>query len=290
MSDLASPTVLKHLTQGSSQQYASAKQFFSPKMLKMASGAPAPTDDQIANDKGTVQFHLIGQSTTDPAYSSIMNQNQDNLLAIGGLIHDYMHTKFPTIDAQKLDINTWSKVLGYIPDLSIGKSNRKVFTNRIAGVSVSGTFLQLIAQAIITDGASLLTDFSKFLEQMGNVTFSAESKSQKYKAITCTYQSYLVDNGAGGYFDYGAIVLREIDFTQNFSELRSSCSSANYINISMEYNEIVNLVQTRRIRKGGADYDNFQELVNANSTEQFKKAKNFFNGGSTPQEEITPKV
>lgn len=49
---------------------------------------------QIANDQGTVQLHLIGQKTDDPKWGGT-NENQDNLLAIGGLIHDYMHTHYP---------------------------------------------------------------------------------------------------------------------------------------------------------------------------------------------------
>lgn len=58
----------------------------------------------------------------------------------------------------------------------------------------------------------------------------------------------------------------------------------------MSYTEVTNIVQTRRIRKGGPDYEKFQELVNKNSTEQFRKAQNFFNGGSTPQHDIEPQV
>ncbi|WP_244662067.1 hypothetical protein [Mesorhizobium huakuii] len=58
----------------------------------------------------------------------------------------------------------------------------------------------------------------------------------------------------------------------------------------MDYTEVTNLVQTRRIRKGGPDYESFQELVNKNSTDQFTRAKNFFNVGSTPQQDIRPLV
>ena len=47
------------------------------------------------------------------------------------------------------------------------------------------------------------------------------------------------------------------------------------------------LVQTSRIREGGHDYESFQSLINKKSTEQFKKAKNFFNAPSTPQKDIT---
>ncbi|AZN98104.1 MULTISPECIES: hypothetical protein [unclassified Mesorhizobium] len=48
---------------------------------------------------------------------------------------------------------------------------------------------------------------------------------------------------------------------------------------------------TATLRKGGGpDYKNFQEIVDKNATEQFMNAKNFFNGGSTPQQDITPQV
>jgi len=275
----------------SNKSYDAARAFFhaTPLVLAQANAAP-PSDDKIANDQGTVQFHLIGQKTDDPKYSGIMNQNQDNLLAIGGLIHDYMHTNYPNIDSKKLDINTWTNVVGYIPDLAVGAQKQKTYSNKFVGTSVSGTFLSLIAKAIVTDGASLLTDFQSFLTEMGNLTFSASSKAQQYKALTCTYQSYLLDNGAGGYFDYGAIVLRQIEFKEYFLELKSSCSSTQYVNVDMDYTEVTNIIQTRRIRKGGPDYQNFQDMVNKNSTEQFQKAKNFFNGGSTPQNDIKPQV
>ncbi|MGZ2443957.1 hypothetical protein [Sinorhizobium medicae] len=291
MSSVSAVNVQEHEQSYSNKSYDAARTFFYAKPLMLAqTDTEARSDDQIANDQGTVQFHLIGQKTDDPKWGGIMNENQDNLLAMGGLIHDYMHTHYPDIDSKKLDINTWTNVVGNIPDLSIGGQKQKSYSNKFAGTSVSGTFLSLIAKAIVTDGASLLTDFQSFLTEMGNLTFSASSKAQQYKALTCTYQSYLLDNGAGGYYDYGAIVLRQIEFKEYFLELKSSCSSTQYVNIDMDYTEVTNLIQTRRIRKGGADYKNFQELVNKNSTEQFKKAKNFFNGGSTPQSDIKPQV
>ncbi|WEX79313.1 hypothetical protein PYH37_006177 (plasmid) [Sinorhizobium numidicum] len=275
----------------SDKNYEAARAFFRGKPLALAQlNAAPPSDDTIANDQGTVQFHLIGQKTDDPTYSGIMNENQDNLLAIGGLIHDYMHTHHPAIDSQKLDINTWTDVVANIPDVSIGGQKQKSYLNRFAGTSVSAAFLSLLAKAIITDGASLLLEFNTFLAAMGNLTFSAGGKAQQYKALTCTYQSYLLDNGVGGYYDYGAIVLRQIEFKEHFLRLKSSCSSTRYVNVNMDYTEVTNLVQTRRIRKGGPDHENFQGLVNENSTDQFKKAKNFFNGGSSPQGDIIPQV
>lgn len=291
MSTVSAVNMQQYEAQQSTKNYDAANKFFlaKPLMLAQANAAP-PSDDTIANSEGTVQFHLIGQKTTDPAYSDIMNENQDNLLGIGGLVHDYMHTHYPTIDSTKLDINTWSNVVGNIPDLAVGGQKQKSYSNKIVGTSVSGTFLSLIAKAIITDGASLLTDFQSFLNEMGNLTFSANSKAESYKALTCTYQSYLVENGAGGYFDYGAIVLRQIQFKQYFLEMKSSCASAQYVNIDMDYTEVTNLIQTRRIRKGGTDYTAFQSLLNKNSTQQFANAKNFFNGGSTPQQDIKPQV
>ncbi|MBP2444142.1 hypothetical protein [Rhizobium leguminosarum] len=291
MPSTSAVNIKEHEQAYSNKGYDAARAFFHAKPLVLAqTNAAPPSDDTIANDQGTVQFHLIGQKTDDPKYSGIMNENQDNLLAMGGLIYDYMHTNYPNIDSKKLDLNTWTNVVGYIPDLAVGAQKQKTYSNKFAGTSVSGTFLSLIAKAIVTDGASLLTDFQSFLTQMGNLTFSASSKAQQYKALTCTYQSYLLDNGAGGYFDYGAIVLRQIEFKEYFLELKSSCSSTQYVNIDMDYTEVTNLIQTRRIRKGGPDYQNFQDLVNKNSNEQFKRAKNFFNGGSTPQNDIKPQV
>jgi hypothetical protein len=211
-------------------------------------------------------------------------------LDMGGLIFDYMHKTFPNVNSAKLDIDTWQNVVSNVPDLSIGGKVSKAYNNNVVGVSVSGEFFSLIAKAIITDGASLLTDFTSFLNSIGGVIFSSNVTSESYTAITCTYLSYLVSNGVGGYCDYGAIVLRQITFNEHFQEYKSICGSAKSIDINMTYTEITNLVRTQRIREGGPDYDNFQELVNKNSTEQFKKAKNFFNAGNTPQDQLTPRV
>lgn len=283
--------VHEHEQRYSDKNYGAAYSFFYARPLILAQlDAEPPGDDTIASDQGTVQYHLIGQKTNDPKYSSIMNENQDNLLAIGGLIHDYMHTHYHSVDSQKLDINTWMDVVGNIPDLSIGAQKQKSYSNKLVGTSVSGTFLSLIAKAIITDGVSLLTDFQAFLTEMGDIAFSANSRAQQYEALTCTYQSYLLDNGAGGYYDYGAMVLRQIRFKEYFLELKSCCSSTRYVSVDMSYTEVTNLVQTRRIREGGPDHKSFQALVNKNSTDQFKRAKNFFNGGSTPQQDIKPQV
>lgn len=275
----------------SDENYEAARAFFYAKPLVLAeTHAAPPSDATIANEQGTVQFHLIGQKTNDPTYSSIMNENEDSLLAIGGLIHDYMHTHYPTIDSRILDIKTWTDVVANVPDVSIGGQKQKSYSNRLVGTSVSATFLSLLAKAIITNGASLLANFRSFLTEMGYLTFRADGNAQQYRALTCTYQSYLLDNGAGGYYDYGAIVLRQIEFKEHFLELKSACSSTQYVDVNIEYTEVTNLVQTRRIRKGGPDHENFRGLVNENSTSQFKKAKNFFNGGSSPQGDIKPQV
>ncbi|RVO78996.1 hypothetical protein [Sinorhizobium medicae] len=260
--------------------YETAHNYFYGKPLVLAQpDAAAPNDDTIANDKGMVQFHIFGREPDDPKWAEIMNENGDNLLAMGGLIQDYMHTHYPKIDDKKLDINTWTDVVSHLPDLSIGAQKQKSYSNKVTGASISGTFLGLLANAIVSEGASLLTDFQKFLTNMGDLAFSVIRKPQGYKVTTCTFENYLVDNRAGNYLDYGAIVLRQIEFKGDFRELKSSCSSTQYFNIDMDYTEVTNLVQTRRIRKGGPDYENFQELVNENSTAQFTRSKNFFNGG-----------
>lgn len=260
--------------------YDTARAFFQARPLVLARlDAAAPKDDTIANDKGMVQFHTFGQASDDPKWGRIMNENGDNLLAMGGLIHDYMYTHYPKIDDKKLDINTWADVVSHLPDLSIGAQKQKSYSNKVTGTSISGTFLGLLANAIVSEGASLLTDFQKFLTNMGDLAFSVKREPQGYKVTTCTFLNYLVDNRAEEYFDYGAIVLRQIEFKGDFLELKSSCSSTQYFNIDMDYTEVTNLIQTRRIRKGGPDYENFQELVNENSTAQFTRSKNFFNGG-----------
>ena len=211
-----------------------------------------------------------------------MNENANNLLAIGGLVFAYMDTHYPMVSSQKLDIKTWQHVVGKLPDLAISKNVSKNYNNNISGVSISGEFLSLVASAIITDGASLLVDFTSFLNSVGDAVFSAQMTSESYKALTCTYQSYIKENALGGYFDYGAIVLRQIEFSEHFMELKGVCVDVKSVSVSMSYVESTCLVQTSRIREGGHDYESFQSLINKKSTEQFKKAKNFFNAPSTP--------
>ncbi|MEM9332164.1 MAG: hypothetical protein AAGA53_12620 [Pseudomonadota bacterium] len=277
----------------SEAKYDTAERFFAaPQTKRLAESLnAAPTKDQNVNDQGTVQFSLIGQKPpAGSQYSDIMLENQDNLLGIGGLMHNYIKTHYPTITADKLDISTWTNVVNHIPDCSVGKASSKTFNHSVKGVSVSGQFLQMIANAIITDGASLLTDFNKYLAGVGDLVFTKTNTNESYKALTCTYQSYLVNNGLGGYYDYGAIVLRQIDFTEHFQQLKSACATASSIDINMSYQEITTLVQCRNIRKGGRDYDKFQKLVNASATSDFENADNFFNGASTPEDEIKPQV
>jgi hypothetical protein len=269
--------------------YGRAQDFFYAKPLAFGSlAAPAPAPDSFASNQGTVQFQLIGQKPNDAAYTGIMNENANNLLGIGGLVFDYMHKTYPSVNTQTLDINTWNNVVSNIPDLAVGKAVTKTYKNTIAGVQISGQFLSLIAKAIITDGASLLTDFTSYLNAIGDVVFSVHTTDQKYKMLACTYTNYLVSNGVGGYYDYGMITLRQIDFVEYFMELKSACASANYVNVNMSYTEIENVVQTGRIRTGGPDAAAFKELLSVNSTAQFTKAKNFFNKGAVPQNEIKP--
>jgi hypothetical protein len=276
----------------SERRYGAAHDFFhaTPLVSGMArSTLPASgAAPSVATDQGSVQFHIIGQKPTDSKYSEIMQENCDNLLAMGGLIHGYMTRTYPKINTQTLDIESWVNVLKHLPDLCIGTAVDKTYKNRIAGVKVSGQFLSMIASAIITDGASLLTDFTSYLNSVGDVTFSASQTKETYNVLTCTFQSYLVPDGVGGYYDYSSIVLRQIDFLENFLQLKTPCFSSEYIDINMSYKEITTLVQCRRIRKSGDDYSLFQELINAEATKQFKDATNFFNGSNASQADIKP--
>lgn len=289
MADFNSAEILE--AEHAKKSFEKANDFFNSTRLAFYSlSAEPPAPDSFVSDKGLVQFNLIGMKPTDPTYSDIMNENSDNLLAIGGLVHDYMHRNYPTVNTLKLSIDPWLEVVNHLPDLSIGKGVNKTFNQRVAGVSISGQFLSMIAKAIITDGASLLADFNSYLTGIGDLAFSYTGEQKTYNVLNCNYISYLIDNQVGGYYDYGAIVLQEIKFLSEFNQLKSSCSTASEIQVHMEYKEVVSLVETRRIRQGGADSAAFQELINKNSTETFEKAKNFFNAPKSDQKEIKPVV
>jgi len=289
MADFNSAELLE--AKDSKKSFEKANDFFKSTRLAFSSlSAEPPAADSFVSDKGLVQFNLIGMKPTDIKYSDIMNENSDNLLAIGGLVHDYMHRQYPTVNTQKLTIESWLNVVDNLPDLAIGKAVDKTFNQRVTGGSISGEFLSMIAKAIITDGASLLTDFNSYLTGIGNLAFSYSGEQKTYNVLNCNYISYLIDNKVGGYYDYGAIVLQQIKFLSEFTQLKSSCSTASSIQVNMEYKEVVSLVQTRRIRQGGPDYDSFKGLINKNSTETFKNAKNFFNAPKTDQKEIKPVV
>src|SRR4029077_11049538 len=219
-----------------------------------------------------------------------MNENMDILLAMGGLVHGYMTRKYPVVDDQSLDIKTWRNVVNRIPCLAIGDMREKKYTDRIAGVKVSGELLEMIALAVITEGASLIKEFQAFLKKVGDATFSVQSKAQRYQAVTCSYLSYLQDNTLGGYFDWGALVLREIYFNAGFQEFNGVSVKAQAIQIDMRYNEYVNIVQLRRLRTGGDSSENWKALIKKETTKQFEDADNFFNGGDTPQDDIKPQI
>ncbi|MGE3538758.1 MAG: hypothetical protein AB7N91_15170 [Candidatus Tectimicrobiota bacterium] len=255
-----------------------------------ATGASPAPDSSIATDQGAVQFHLIGQKPDDPKYSAIMQENADNLLAMGGLVHGYMLRNYPTVTADSIDINTWLNVVSHLPAITPPDKKNKTYKNRIVGVRVSGEFLSMIAKAIITDGASLLADFTSYLNSIGDVTLSASNRSESYTVLTCTYLMYMVSDGVGGYYDYSAISLKQIKFNEYFQELKSSCISEQYVNIDLAYDEYTFLVQSRQIRQGGQLYQGFQGLVNPNATAQLQAANNFFNAPSVPQKEISPQV
>ncbi|MEM9580334.1 MAG: hypothetical protein AAF891_06575 [Pseudomonadota bacterium] len=271
-------------------EFEKAHSLFSAQPLHSAKLAATANDkDSYANNEGTVQFHLIGQKPpAGSPYSDIMNENADILMNMGGLVHGYMTQKYPTVDSTKLDIATWRNVISHLPMLAPSDAVSKQYKNTIAGTKVSGQFLQMIASAIITEGASLLTDFNSFLGSIGDVVFSVHTKSEKYSAITCTYQSYLIDNGVGGYKDVGKIVVRQIDFAENFMEFKSCCSDTRMVDIVMNYNEFSVLVPTSEFRKGGTFHKQWEGLLNPNATKQFNNANNFFNGGDTPQDDIKP--
>jgi hypothetical protein len=246
-------------------------------------------DPSIATNRGAVLFQFIGQKPSDTRYSAVLQENADILLAMGGLIHAYMNRTRPVVDQEVLDINTWSGVISHIPNLAIGRPVQKFHANRIPGTQVAANFLGMIANAVIIDGASVLTDFTAHLKAIGDAVFHVNSSQQTYDIITCTYQNYLVDNGFGGYYDYSAIVLRQLHFRDYFQNFKSCCGSTEPVEMDLEYTEIKSLVQMGRIRRGGPDRRNFHELINDADTACFLAAGNVFNG-EAPQSQIRPMV
>jgi hypothetical protein len=260
--------------QQAEESYANARDFFyATPLLNARAVAPPPAPESYASDQGTVQFHLFGHQPEDAAYSDMMNQNGNNLLAIGGLVHDYMQRLYPTVNSEKLDLITWFKVIYHIPHLLFFQhTHRPPYSLLVHRASVSDEFLGIIASAIVPGDGSLLTDFNSFLRAIGSADFSG------YKALTCTFQNYIIEQENRYWHDYGAIVLQKFEFTERGDQ------------INIKYTEMGTLVSTSQIRRGGKDYQAFQGLVNGNATEQFKRAKNFFNAGSTPQADLTPVV
>lgn len=256
----------------------------------MATDSMATQDPSIATAQGAVLFQLIGQRPNDPRYAEVMQENTEILMGMGGLIYGYMKRVHPVIDAPVMDIKTWTRVIENLPDLVIGQPVQKSYTNRLGGNQVANNFLSLLANAVIIEGGSLPTNFASYLSSVGDAIFKAISDQQSYNVMTCTYQNYLVDNGMGGYYDYSAIVLREVNFRDYFQQLKSSCGSDTTVNIDLNYTEIRSLIQTRRLRPGGPDYANFQQLLNPNDTAEFSRAANVFNAGATPQSQIRPMV
>jgi Virulence factor Evf len=130
--------------------YEKARDFFYSVPLRLANAQPSPvTPSYDTNSQGTVQFQLIGQVPTDPAYSDIMYQNASILFDIGGLIFDYMHTHYPVVNTAKLDVNTWQNVVAKIPDLAIGSAVEKKYNNNVKGVQIAAEFLSLVAKALL---------------------------------------------------------------------------------------------------------------------------------------------
>ena len=266
------------------EQFEGADKLFSSVPISFAPSTP----EQYVSGDGAISFNIIGQKPKDPGYSDIMNENMDILLSMGGLVNRYMTSKYPKATPEKLDFNAWNRVISAIPALAAEKSVNKQWKTQVAGVKISGEFLQMIAKAIITDGASLLTDFQAYLGKMSDVTFSVQSTGQKYKVVTCAYLNYLVDNALGGYYDRGAIALKEIYFNTGFQELNGVSFKAQNILIDMQYNEAVYIVPTRRYRTGGDLNARWEKLKNKDADEAFENAENLFNAPSTPQDEIKP--
>jgi hypothetical protein len=274
--------------QEANESYARAQDFFyatPPAFASLAAAAPAP--DSFASALGNVQFYAIGQKPNDAVWSAIMNENADNLLAMGGLVYDYMHKTYPNVNSQKLDIKTWARVVENIPDLSVGRPVLKTWKYSTPGNRVPGAFLSMIANTVIAEGGTLLTDFTSFLNSIGDVVFSVHRPGTTYTALIFTISNFLIQNGPSC-SDYGAITIRQIEFAESFVELKGACSTTNNIDINVSYTEIENKVQTNRIRQGGPDHENFTRLVNSNATAQFLKAKNLFNKPAVPQNELKP--
>lgn len=248
------------------------------------------SDPSIATVDGAVQFHLIGQRTNDPSYSDVLQENADILMGMGGLISNYMQRTYPTVDRRLMSIDLWEQVLQQVPDLSVDPRVRKTYATRIPGTQVAGQLLGLLADASIADGAPLLGAFASYLGAFGDLAFDASAGSQSYDVMTCTFQSYLIEKGWAGAYDYAAIVVRQVKVVDGFQGLKSSCASTNPVSLNLEYTEVRALAQMARLRRGGIDHNNFQALLNAAATRELQAARNFFNGGGTPLLEIQPKV
>lgn len=245
-------------------------------------------DPAIATEDGAVQFHVLGHTSDHEIYGAVLRQNAEILMGMAGLIHSYTRQYYPTVDRRVMNIDTWRGVLENLPDLAIGQSLQKSYRDRIAGEQVPRTLLGLIAGAKVPEDGSVLTDFSAYLDSQHDATFAASNDRDDYRFITCSFLNYLVGDGLWGYHDHAAIVLREVNFREGFQALRSSCRSAAPVVMQLEYTEIKALVQTRRLREGGADHRLFQNLIDPAATAKFASAVNLFNAVATPQSQLAP--
>lgn len=252
--------------------------------------APPPTlpEPPTSSSDGTVQFHLIGMKPTDPKWGDIMNENADLCLNVGSLIHGAMNQYYPSVSADKLSFDNWAGAISNLPGVSLSKAVDKNFSQRVDSVNISGAFLSLLAKAIITDGSSLLTDFDKFLQIVGDDIFKKTSKDQGYKLICTTFTNYLIDNQTGSYYDYATVGVKEVTFNDHFQELKVVCATVTQVDVSMTYKESIAILPTRLMRKGGAHYEDYQQLFDENWKAQFKVAKNFFHPAPAPQSDIKP--
>ncbi|BCR28952.1 hypothetical protein KAM448_11480 [Aeromonas caviae] len=263
-------------------QFAEAEAFFND--VNLPDTVRAVGNDPYADKDGLVEFIVANELLDDPAVMAKLAEQKAYLIAITSVVTAYINRYAEAYGEQyKTDADLWARALSKIPLMGPSKIDQQSYSRHIKGLSIATDFINFIMDVVVSQGATALASFNKFLQKQGDaIRFGVENNKDFYKTITVgvTVEVFKVGNEL---VYVPKIKQYRVNFDRQNSKFTSACASAEFVDIYFNYLYAANVFDYEALKDPEIkrDFDNF---IQKQRKAQIEEADTFFNDDFPPLE------
>ncbi len=287
MKTLTSRPVVAKDHRAHSQQITEAEKFFNDPNLP-ASPKYLEQDNPYADKDGLIEFIVGVELTNDPIVMAKLTELKKYLIALTSVVTDYVNRYAEAYGQEfKTDVELWTLAINKLPLMGPSKIDEQSYSRHLQGVTIASDFVNFLLEIVVSEGASALESFNKFLGKQGEaLRFGVESNADHYRTITVgvSVEVFLV----GDQVVYVPKVKQyRVNFTRQNSKWSSACASYEYVDINFDYKFAANVFDYESLEDTKIKKD-FDDFIAGSRKAQIDRATTFFNDDFPPKKETVP--